>query len=89
MTFSQPANPVGRPGTEAPPAPATPAVASRFGRLGERIALGGVLLLSFALRLMRLGDANLWWDEALAIWAVRKGLAGVTLWSAQAVQPPR
>jgi 4-amino-4-deoxy-L-arabinose transferase-like glycosyltransferase len=39
------------------------------------------------LRLLRLGQANLWWDEALAIWAVRKGLIGVTLWTASDVHP--
>jgi 4-amino-4-deoxy-L-arabinose transferase-like glycosyltransferase len=48
----------------------------------------GILLLALGLRLWRLGDANLWWDEALAIWAVRKGLVGVTLWTAGDVHPP-
>ncbi len=47
-----------------------------------------VLILAFGLRLFRLGDANLWWDEALAVWAVRKGLLGVTLWTAGDVHPP-
>ncbi|GAG38541.1 unnamed protein product, partial [marine sediment metagenome] len=32
-----------------------------------------ILLVAFGLRLFRLGDANLWWDEALAVWGVRKG----------------
>ncbi|MHB1317393.1 MAG: glycosyltransferase family 39 protein [Anaerolineae bacterium] len=54
----------------------------------RRVALPCVLLLALALRLYRLGAANLWWDEALAIWAVRKGLAGVTLWTASDVHPP-
>lgn len=47
-----------------------------------------VFFLALALRLWRLGDANLWWDEALAIWAVRKGLIGVTVWTAGDVHPP-
>ncbi|MGI5916072.1 MAG: glycosyltransferase family 39 protein [Anaerolineae bacterium] len=47
-----------------------------------------ILIVSFALRLLRLGDANLWWDEGLAIWAVRKGFMGVTLWTAADVHPP-
>jgi len=47
-----------------------------------------ILLIAFGLRLCRLGDANLWWDEALAIWGVRKGLLGVTLWTAGDVHPP-
>ncbi len=53
-----------------------------------RVALIPVLWLAFALRLYRLGAKNLWWDEALAIWAVRKGLVGVTLWTAGDVHPP-
>jgi len=44
--------------------------------------------LAFGLRLYRLGAKNLWWDEALAIWAVRKGLLGATLWTAGDVHPP-
>ena len=55
---------------------------------GMQVALVPVVWLAFALRLYRLGAKNLWWDEALAIWAVRKGLAGVTLWTAGDVHPP-
>lgn len=55
---------------------------------GTRIALIFTVWLAFALRLYRLGAQNLWWDEALAIWAVRKGLAGATLWTAGDVHPP-
>jgi 4-amino-4-deoxy-L-arabinose transferase-like glycosyltransferase len=47
-----------------------------------------VLLIAFALRLYRLGDQNVWWDEGLAMWAIRKGLAGVTVWTAGDVHPP-
>ncbi len=47
-----------------------------------------ILALALALRLWRLGGANLWWDEALAIWGVRKGLLGVTIWTASDVHPP-
>ena len=47
-----------------------------------------ILLVSFGLRLFRLGDGNLWWDEALAVWAVRKGFFGATLWTAGDVHPP-
>ncbi len=57
-------------------------------RVGQRISPTLILLLAFALRIYRLGDANLWWDEALAVWAVRKGLPGVTLWTAADVHPP-
>lgn len=47
-----------------------------------------ILVIALALRLHRLGDANLWWDEALAVWGVRQGLVGVTLWTASDVHPP-
>ena len=48
----------------------------------------GLLLLAFALRLFRLGDQNVWWDEGLAIWAVRKSFIDTTLWTAGDVHPP-
>lgn len=48
----------------------------------------GILVAAFALRAVRLGDASVWWDEALAVWATRKGLLGVTLWTAADVHPP-
>jgi mannosyltransferase len=54
----------------------------------RQAALPCILLIGLGLRLYRLGAANLWWDEALAVWAVRKGLAGVTLWTASDVHPP-
>lgn len=57
-------------------------------RLPAWAPLTAIALLALGLRLWRLGDANLWWDEALAIWAVRKGFVGVTLWTASDVHPP-
>jgi 4-amino-4-deoxy-L-arabinose transferase-like glycosyltransferase len=56
--------------------------------LPEWAPLALIVLLALGMRLWRLGDANLWWDEALAIWAVRKGFVGVTLWTASDVHPP-
>ncbi len=35
-----------------------------------------------------LGDQDLWWDEGLAVWAVRQPLAQTTLWTAGDVHPP-
>jgi len=61
---------------------------SRLQWLARWGAPSFILLLAFGLRLVRLGDANLWWDEALAIWGVRKGLLDVTLWTASDVHPP-
>ena len=48
----------------------------------------GLLLVGVALRLHLLGDQNLWWDEALAVWAVRQPLEAATLWTAGDVHPP-
>lgn len=45
-------------------------------------------MLAFALRVYRLGDKNIWWDEGLAIWAVRNGFVPLTLWTASDVHPP-
>ncbi len=56
--------------------------------VGSRWALPAALLVAFALRVYRLGDSNIWWDEGLAIWAVRKSFWGTTLWTAQDVHPP-
>lgn len=63
----------------------SPAERSVFGR---RLTPAGILALAFALRLWRLGDKNLWWDEALALWAVRKPLAALSAWTAGDVHPP-
>lgn len=46
------------------------------------------LLVAFALRVHRLGDQNIWWDEGLAIWAVRHSFVQTTLWTAGDVHPP-
>ncbi|MCS6845589.1 MAG: glycosyltransferase family 39 protein [Caldilineales bacterium] len=50
--------------------------------------LAALLLLAFALRLYRLGDQNVWWDEGLAAWAARQSLAEAAAWTARDVHPP-
>jgi len=47
-----------------------------------------LLIVAAALRFYRLADADLWWDEALAVWAVRKPLLAATDWTASDVHPP-
>lgn len=47
-----------------------------------------VILLGFGLRLYRLGDQNVWWDEGLAVWAARQSLAAAARWTAADVHPP-
>lgn len=54
----------------------------------RRLAGPAVLALAFALRAWLLGAKALWWDEALAVWALRKSLAGLTAWTAGDVHPP-
>ena len=48
----------------------------------------GLLLLSFALRLCRLGDQSVWWDEGLAAWAARQSLSEIADWTSADVHPP-
>ncbi len=62
-----------------------PGALLQFRRLPALIV---ILLTSFALRAWRLGDANVWWDEGLAIWAVRLNWLDMTLWTAADVHPP-
>ena len=63
---------------------------SSRGRLCVRdwAVLAAALLAAFGLRTWLLGDANVWWDEGLAIWAVRLGWGPMTLWTASDVHPP-
>jgi mannosyltransferase len=86
---------------EPPPDPGMPSAlaatdqevtAQAAGKLASRwrdtLPLSAVLLAAFALRVWLLGDQNIWWDEGLAIWAVRQGWARMTLWTAGDVHPP-
>ncbi len=47
-----------------------------------------LLLAGFALRIYRLGDKNVWWDEGLASWAARQSAAAMVHWTATDVHPP-
>jgi len=40
------------------------------------------------LRVYRLGDKSVWWDEGLAAWAARQSLAEIARWTATDVHPP-
>ena len=60
----------------------------RIARAPGRAWPVALVILAFALRVFRLGDQNVWWDEGLAIWAVRKPLVDATLWTAGDVHPP-
>lgn len=47
-----------------------------------------ILLLAFALRLVRLDAQSLWYDEAVSAQVAAKGLAELTRWTADDIQPP-
>ena len=57
-------------------------------RLARHYGPLAIVLLSFALRLYTLGDANVWWDEAYSVWLARMPLADVLRITAADVHPP-
>ena len=50
--------------------------------------LVGLLIAAFGLRVHRLGDKSVWWDEGLAAWTARDTLAATAHWTAHDVHPP-
>jgi len=46
------------------------------------------VLFAFFLRVYRLGDKNVWWDEGWSIWLSRQGLAAIALRTAADEHPP-
>ncbi|MGE5139656.1 MAG: glycosyltransferase family 39 protein, partial [Rudaea sp.] len=68
---------------------------SRFARLRQATGLVNANVfavlataLAFALRLYRLNDANIWWDEGWTIWLSRQDLAAIALRTASDEHPP-
>jgi len=47
-----------------------------------------VLLLAFALRVYKLGDQNVWWDEGFSVWVARHDLGALTTIAAGDTHPP-
>ena len=47
-----------------------------------------ILLLAFALRLYRLADSNIWWDEGWSVWLARQDLWSIALRTAADEHPP-
>jgi len=47
-----------------------------------------VVVVAFGLRLHRLGDANVWWDEGFGVWLARMSLHDAALRTAYDVHPP-
>ncbi|MEO8084938.1 MAG: glycosyltransferase family 39 protein, partial [Ardenticatenales bacterium] len=52
------------------------------------MAAVALLLAAFALRVHLLAEADIWWDEGLAVWAIRQGLSAAVRWTAGDVHPP-
>jgi mannosyltransferase len=61
---------------------------SRFTFHVERLALLAVVLLALALRVNRLEVQSLWYDEAVTAQVASQGMAELTRWTAQDIQPP-
>ncbi|HEY74802.1 MAG TPA: hypothetical protein G4O00_01295 [Thermoflexia bacterium] len=57
-------------------------------RRSQQVLLLVGLMAAVALRMYRLGDQNIWWDEGFSVWAVRGSLAWATLITARDVHPP-
>lgn len=47
-----------------------------------------ILLLAFALRLYRLADSDIWWDEGWSVWLARQDLWSMALRTAADTHPP-
>ncbi len=84
-------------GTETvPPAAAGPVTVNprprlpkpNLNNLGPTMVLIAILLLGYGLRLYRLGNQNIWWDEGHAIWTARQSLRQATSITARDVHPP-
>lgn len=53
-----------------------------------QLALLAILLLAFVLRVHHLGAQSLWYDEAVTAQVAQQGLAELTRWTADDIQPP-
>lgn len=61
---------------------------ANLDRLVPSLVLLVLLLLGFGLRLHRLGNQNIWWDEGHAVLTARQSLVQVTNITAHDVHPP-
>ncbi len=56
--------------------------------IGRLFILPTLLLLAWGLRLLKLADHNIWWDEGLTVWAARRDVGAIHHWAATDVHPP-
>jgi hypothetical protein len=66
---------------------ASPRAAQR-STIWPSLALLGLILLAFALRVYRLPAQSLWYDEGVSWYMTRLSLPDLTLWTADDIQPP-
>ena len=52
------------------------------------MTLVALLILAFALRLYRLGDRSVWWDEGWSVWVARQSVAEIAQQTGHDVHPP-
>lgn len=52
------------------------------------LVTSAIVLLAFALRVHRLGDKNIWWDEGASAWLAPQDLASITVYEARDQHPP-
>jgi len=57
-------------------------------RRSSRLPILLITLFAFALRVFRLGDAAVWWDEGFSVWEARMGLGALADRTAYDVHPP-
>ena len=60
----------------------------RFRLPKTTVLLVPLFLLAFGLRVYRLGDKNVWYDEGLAAWAARQSFSEIAQWTSADVHPP-
>ncbi len=60
----------------------------RISRTVSRFGILLITLIAFALRVFRLGDAAVWWDEGFSVWEARMGLGALADRTAYDVHPP-
>jgi mannosyltransferase len=59
-----------------------------LNKVGPTMVLLATLLFGYGLRLYRLGDQNIWWDEGHAVWTARHSVREVADITAHDVHPP-
>lgn len=52
------------------------------------LLIPSILALALLLRLIRLDDANVWWDEGISVWLARQSLGAMAAWTSRDFHPP-